>query len=319
MRPHRGYESHPSTFTIPASPMFQTQNPKNFSQAKSPAPARVVVRSTLRSRVHLPKNRRLAQELVWQWVQAKWPRLVPAPSDMERSHFERALPGQAVSVSTSADGLVWTLAVAHDERGGARTWMTRAQVADAGDADVLGLQTSCSDPGHAPMVVAPPRLLGTWVERLELEDGGIAVLGEAREVSSPEQLMAFCDHVLSGRRSLPVIALANKPGSRFYGVDPRGLAEAVRGLAHVACLTPELAARVKDRLAENFGVLPGAARIYAPHFSAQDTAEQHPLVRDNTSPAAKDPGAFRRLLCRQICALSASTVVGNESLLQGSL
>lgn len=298
--------------------MFQTQNPNNFSQAKSPAAARVVVRSTLRSRVHLLNNRRLAQELVWQWVQAKWPRLVPPPSDMERGHFERALPGQAVSVSTSADGMVWTLAVAHDERGGARTWMTRAQVADAGDADVLGLQTSCSDPGHTPMVVAPPRLLGTWVERLELEDGGIAVLGEARDFRSPEQLTAFCDHVLSGRRRLPVIALANKPGSRFYGVDPRGLAEAVRGLAHVACLAPDLYAHVKDRMGETFGVVPGAARIYAPHFSAQDSAELHPLVRDNTAPTAKDPGAFRRLLCQQVCALSTRTMAGDEALFQGA-
>lgn len=281
---------------------------------KSRPSAKVVVHCTLRSPAHPSRNRRLAQELVWDWVRAKWPRLVPSLGDMERGHFERALPGQALTVSTSGDGAVWTLAVAHEERGGARTWMTRAQVADAGDAYVLGLQTSCSDPIHAPMVVAPPRLLGAWVERLELEDGGVAVLGDARHVTDAAQLEAFLVHVSSDRRSLPVIALANKPGSRFYGVDPRGLAEAVRGLAHVACLTPELAAQVAGRLGDPFGVVPGAARIYAPHFRATDAPQQHPLVRDNTPAGANEPGAFRRLLCRQICALSARAANTDDAL-----
>ncbi|MGS0757813.1 hypothetical protein ACVBEH_25990, partial [Roseateles sp. GG27B] len=119
--------------------------------------------------------------------------------------------------------------MAHSERDGARTWMTRVLVAEDGDADVMGLQTSCTDLPFAPLVVAPPRLLGLWVERLQLEDGGLAVLGEPREVSDDDQLDAFCRHVMSERRTLPIIALANSPHSRFYGVDPRGLAEAVRG------------------------------------------------------------------------------------------
>ena len=275
-----------------------------------------VVRSALCSAVHSPANRHRAQQLVWDWVGAKWPRLLPSPSEMERGHFEYAVPGQELLVKTSSDGSVWTLAVAYNERRGTRTWMTRAVVADAGDADFMGLETSCTDVPDAPLVIAPPRLLGSWVERLELEDGAVAVLGAPREVNDQVQLAAFCKHVLSGKRRLPVIALANKPNSRFYGVDPRGLAEAVRGLAHVACLTPELAPDVAQQLGHEFGIVPGAARIYAPGFAANSQSRDHPLVRDSRAAGlrSEDAGAFRRLLCQKVCALSVFAAQDFETL-----
>lgn len=279
---------------------------------------RHVVRTTLRSAVHSRSNRQRAQELVWEWIGAKWPRLMPSPSEMERNHFEFAVPGQELAVSTSGNGAVWTLGVAYTERRGTRTWMTRAVVADAGDADMMGLQTSCTDVPDAPLVVAPPRLLGSWVERLALSDGVVAVLGEPREVSNPAQLSAFCEHVLSGARNLPVIALGNRPNSRFYGVDPRGLAEAVRGLAHVACVDPDLSAGVAQRFGEHFGIVAGAARIYAPGFSATAAPLDHPLLRDQRARGARadDAGAFRRFLCEKICAMSVVTATDFEAVLK---
>ena len=275
-----------------------------------------MVRATLKSAVHSHSNRRRAKELAWEWVGAKWPRLMPLPSEMENDHIERSSQGQELSVTTSGGGSVWTLSVAYSERRGTRTWMTRARVADAADADVMDLQTLCSEPLDAALVVAPPRLLGAWVEGLELEDGGVPVLGTPREVNDPKQLAAFCDHVLSATRTLPVIALANKPNSRYYGVDPHGLAEAVRGLAHVACVAPEVAAAVKGRLGESFGLVAGAARIYAPRFGASAALAEHPLIR-NTAPAsasaAPDAGAFRRLLCRKVCAMSVDASASREA------
>ena len=281
--------------------------------------AKTVVQSVLRSAMHSHGNRSRAKELAWEWVSAKWPRLIPSPSEMERGHFERSVPGQELSVNTNGDGSVWTLSVAYSERRGTRTWMTRALVADADGADVMGLQTSCSDLPDAPLVVAPPRLLGVWVQRLELQDGAVAVLGEPREVNDRKQLGAFCDHVLSASRSLPVIALSNKPNSRYYGVDPQGLAEAVRGLAHVACVDPSVAAGVKERLGEDFGLVAGAARIYTPRFSADALVPDHPLVRDtHASGLAKpeDAGAFRRLLIRKICAMSVGASANLETFAQ---
>ena len=291
---------------------------KTVTQIRSKSSIRHVVRSTLRSTNHSTSNRSRAQALVWEWVGAKWPRLMPSASEMERQHFAYAVPGQELAVSTSQDGLVWTLAVAYNERRGTRTWITRAVVADIGDADVMALQTSCTDVADAPLVVAPPRLLGAWVERLELEDGAVAVRGEPRDVRDAQQLAAFSSHVLCAERTLPVIALSNKLNSRFYGVDPRGLAEAVRGLAHVACVAPEIAPRVAETLGRNFGIVAGAARIYAPGFSMDSAARAHPLVRDTRSGDNKpeDAGAFRRLLRQKICALSVGTRTDFDALLQ---
>ncbi len=250
-----------------------------------------------------------ARELAWDWVGARWPRLLPSPYDREKGDLHCALPGRRLAVSTSDDGRVWALEVAYTERDGTRTWRTQAMVTDAGDVDVIGLETTCSSAASAPLVIAPPKLLGAWVENLDLDDGGLAVLGEPRMVGDEEQLGVFSTQLLSESRSLPVIALTNKPGSRYYGVDPRGLAEAVRGLAHVACITPEMAGLLARRLAGGHGPAPGAARIYRPGFSATAVRGDHPLVRDATAigpEGVRDQAAFRRLLCRKICEMSVS-------------
>jgi hypothetical protein len=305
LRKLRGRAFRPSK-----TPYAMHHDPHNATSAPlAAAQVKPVVRCALRSAAHSHENRRRAKDLFWRWVGAKWPGLMPVASDLERSHLERRLPGRRLTVATDSDGAVWSAEVAYSEKDGTRTWTTRAVVADTGDADVLALQTACSGATSGPLVIAPPRLLGEWVERLELEDGGIAVIGEPRMVTEPDQLAAFCDHVLSSRRTLPVVALTNKPNSRYYGVDPRGVAEAVRGLAHVACLTPELAAAAAERLGARLVPVPGVPRIYAPNFDPAAAPKDHPLMR--LSPAAlaakaDDPGALRRLICARICNMSVS-------------
>lgn len=288
--------------------------PRNATRG---APAlRIVVRSALRCVNRSPTNRRRAQQQVWDWVCAKWPRLRPSLEEMESTQHECALPGLELSMSAREDGSEWTLSVAQAERHSARVWFTRATVRDGGDADLVGLETACTELDHAPHVIAPPRLLGLWVQRLDLEDAGLAVIGEARHVEDDEQLDAFCAHVLSPQRTLPVIVLSNSPHSRFYGVDPRGLAEAVRGLAHVTCMAPWLAPEVGRRFGDEFGLVSAAARIFQPGFSANAALELHPLLRDLRNPGetrAADPGAFRRLLCRRICAMSVESTPGMDA------
>ena len=105
---------------------------------------------------------------------------------------------------------------------------------------------------------------------------------------------------------LPIIALTNRAGTRFYGVDPAGLAMAVRGMAHVACLSPEQAAELTAELGPHLGVVPGAARIYAPGVPIAASPQHHPLLRNHHAggSSAAQAGAFRRQLCQRICALS---------------
>jgi hypothetical protein len=268
---------------------------------------RAVVRSSLRSAAHSPANRRRARELAWRWVGSKWPRLLPSATELESDFIERAAPGQELRVAGSGDDPAWTLSLAHTDSRGGRTWMIEVHVGDAGTTDLLRVQTSCAGHSNSPLVVAPPRLLGLWVEHLELDDGGVPVIGEPRAVDSRQQAQAFCDHVLSGARSLPMIALSNNAHSRHYGVDPRGLAEAVRGLAHVACLSPDISGIVTQTLGPDFGPATGAARIYAPGFNALATRDDHPLIkplRGGADVASGDPGSFRRFLVQRVCAFS---------------
>ena len=268
---------------------------------------RTVVRSSLRCVAHSLANRSRARELVWRWVGSKWPRLVPPTVELEGDLIERAAPGQELRVTGSGDGLSWSLLLAHADGKGGRTWMVEVQVADAGDADMLRVQTSCAGKTDGPLVVAPPRLLGLWVEHLDLDDGGVPVIGEPRAVDSLQRAQAFCDHVLSDSRGLPVIALSNNAHSRYFGVDPRGLAEAVRGLAHVACISPDATGIVTQTLGPHFGPDTGAARIYAPGFNALAAQGDHPLVRPARGPPdvpLGDPGSFRRLLVQRVCAFS---------------
>ena len=292
-------------------------HPSGVAAARPPGHLQTVVHTALPCEARSSRNRKQAQQLVWEWVGAKWPRLLPLARDMEQSHLERSLHDQALRVSTSKDGATWTLDVMHTEKRSQRLWTTRARIADNGQADMVSVQTSCSEVGHAPLVVAPPRVLGAWVEQLALDDGGYAVLGTPRHVGELANLDAFCAHVLSERRTLPIIALAHKAMSRHFGVDPEGLALAVRGLAHVACLSPEVAAAVPAALGQGSGVVHGTARIFAPGFHARSPLERHPLLRDNRaagSEAGEDPGSFRRLLVRHVCAMGVKTFAESPGL-----
>jgi|GEM_PF-939813 len=271
-----------------------------------------VVRAQLRSKLEPGVAGRIARELTWQWVASKWPRLLPSAAGMDSDDYARSGPGQKVVASARADGSGWTLTIAFNERNGSRTWITHADISRAGDALTLSLQTGYTAIADAPMVVAPPRLLGSWVEQLNLTDGSVAVISEPREVGTPEQLARFIAHVLSPERGLPIIALSNRPGTRFFGVDPGGLATAVRGLAHVACLAPEVSDAVAEQLGPHLGVIPGAARIYSAQTAIAASSQDHPLIRNHyaggNTPA--NASAFRRLLCQRICALSVRDLPG---------
>jgi hypothetical protein len=48
------------------------------------------------------RNRRRAQELAWEWVGAKWPRLVPLARDMGQQQIERNLHDHALRVTPPA-------------------------------------------------------------------------------------------------------------------------------------------------------------------------------------------------------------------------
>lgn len=308
-----GAMSHTQVDPMPLSPIPVAQ-----SATATPREIRPVVHARLRANHAAQETCRVARDLAWQWVASKWPRLLPSTADMAAHHCARNAPGQWL-VADGQDGAGWTMTVGFDERHGGRSWVTRVEIGQDAGLPLLALQTGCTAPEKAPLTVAPPRLLGSWVERLDLVDGPVAVISEPRAVGNPRQLEHFLAHVAAPARTLPIIALTNRPNTRFFGVDPAGLAMAVRGLAHVACLSPEVADELAARLGPHLGVVPGAARIYGAGAPITASSGHHPLVRHHHSGdnASAHAGAFRRQLCQRICALSVRHLAGASNLEPG--
>lgn len=270
-------------------------------------PAPVLVRSLVGSPTHSAHNRQLAQDLAWSWVRSKWPRLAPPAPLLGRHQFHSSAPGKALAVDTSADGRTWTLEVAVAERDSARAWITKVVIADGGTTDVLGIETRCTAPPGAG-IVAPPALLGTWVDRLQLVDGGVALQGEPALVEQEDAFEAFCRHLLARERRLPLVVLANKPNSRYYGTDPRGVAEMARGIAHVVCVAPEAVASFARRFGRPRAPVPGSVRVYLPGFQESGDNREHPLIVPPAGEPQPGTAPFRRLLRQQLCELSVQAV-----------
>jgi hypothetical protein len=164
-------------------------------------------------------------------------------------------------------------------------------------------------------VVAPPKLLASWVQRLPLDDDGIPVMGSARFVESQADVETLCRQLKQPGRRLPIVVLANKPGTRYYGIDPRGIAESLQGLAHVVCLAPDALAELTDRFGQRLAPVPAAVRIYLPGFAPEHASGQHPIIRprakaEDADPAVNEATAFRRYVCQRVCELAVGAGAG---------
>lgn len=268
-----------------------------------------VVRTLLTSRTHSQANRRLARALVWRWVASRWPNLMPTGVAADRPHLDSELPGRSLSVRTSSDGAVWQLSVTHQERPHAPRWRTQAVVADASTADVLSLETACSDPASA-RVIAPPAVLGSWIERLATDDAGIVLRSQPRLVEDEAQVAEFLRHLTLPERRLPFLVLARKASSRHYGTDPQVLNDAVLGLAHVACLAPVAVLACRAAFGPESSPVQGAVRLYLPGFAAGVDAPLLPLPQGNAASVNQSgrtrPSELRRALRHRLCQLSVN-------------
>jgi hypothetical protein len=268
----------------------------------------LVVCSTLKSRSHSAANRQRAQQLAWRWIREKWPRFVSGSMDLEGGRLERSNPGARLIVSSANEGTSWMAEVTEVARD-SRQWRTRVVVAEGVGVDILAVQTACSRSGPAPVTVAPPKLLAAWVEALDVHDATEPAFGQPWWVTDETQAAEFLDHVLDGQRALPVIALANKGTSRYFGVDPEALAKSMQGMAHVACVTQEARDVLKRRLGPRLAPLQGAARIYGAGLDDDESEDDHPLVRQPGLVAVERVDAslasFRERIIRAVCASSA--------------
>ncbi|MGE4240480.1 hypothetical protein [Ramlibacter sp.] len=283
------------------------------AKAGSPSRHEAVLRSLMSCQAHSAANRRLARDIVWRWLGSRWPHLRPNAALMERDELESASGRSSLRVATSEDGAVWTLTVSSREREADPEWTTRAVVADGGAADLVAVETSCSDLSAA-WVISPPAVLGQWVDRLRLEDAGVPVTGQPRHVTDEAQARALFDHVTGDGRRLAVVLLAAKGDSQYYGVDPRMVAQSVRGLAHVACLTAPALGEWSKLCGRAASPVTGTARIYVPGYGARSTGNDvappsfSVLPRPDLATEGKSQATeLRHRLSRQLCALTVAT------------
>lgn len=280
-----------------------------LSQATRPSgDFQLMVCSTLKSRARTAANRQRARQLAWRWIREKWPRLVHGDMDPTAARLERSCPGASLTVSNGIEGATWVAEVIELARD-SREWRTRAAVAEGQDFDILKIEIACSPMATPPAVLAPPKLLAAWTAGLQLHDAAEPVLGEPWCVNDEAAAADFVEHLVAEQRSLPVITLASKGSSRYFGVDPEVMATTMKGMAHVACVTPEARLVVARRLGARLSPVQGAARIYGPGLGPDDPPGHHPLVRPpgpDDTPRDKAPVvSFRQSIIRSACATSA--------------
>lgn len=276
---------------------------------------RLMVSSTLKSRVHSAANRQRAQQLAWRWIRDRWPRLAHGVADPAGGRMERFHAGARLTVLSEDRAASWIAEITDIARD-SRPWRTRVAIMDGPDVDILMIQAACVQTLATPAKVAPPRLLAAWAEGLEIHDAAEPAFGVPWSVDDEAGIERLLGHLLAEHRSLPVITLASKGTSRYFGVDPAALATAMQGMAHVVCVTQEARLGVSRRLGARLAPVQGAARIYAPGLREGDSAEHHPLVRPpGADQVAQDRAtpSFRLAIIGSACAASVRAAGENRA------
>ena len=187
-------------------------------------------------------------------------------------------PARSVSLA-SPGGRLWSATIdVPDTEVPGRTWVTEITL---GQRD--GLEThfgsrlfNVSQSADAPFVPSVPKV-ARWILRdLPCATDGVPLSPEPTWIDAPhiEQLLAL---LTQSTRQLPVVVVA-EPLSRPLAARPDELAARLPGAAHIVALT-DAAARELTRVAgRELSVFDGAARIYLPGFTLEETdAFRHPL------------------------------------------
>lgn len=205
------------------------------------------------------------------------------PDDIS-SDFECKGPGADKVVVVRYEG-IWAMQADTFDRGPYRRWrveMVLLQDAQAAPAVSLVLHTSgpVDQPVPEPTV---PRLAGELIDKIgliDLRDG--ATLSTAPEhIESEADVDGLVAKLRSRDRQHPIILQSQylKEGVAKTLLDPVGLAEKLRGLAHVVTLGREHFASwaLTDRLSKRFSVFGASLRMYRPGFTTEDDPDNHPL------------------------------------------
>jgi hypothetical protein len=229
-------------------------------------------------------SREYIRESVMSWAARKWPELLVG-RDACGVAFAAQSASASVQVTCAGDGdYVWAFnGIGPD--GSGRVWETRVLVLGGDDHDLVAVRTGYASDAAATPVCAQPQFLRSLVEHLPFDDGGFPLSTQPWPVPSFAAFANFRDHLLSPRRTLPILAVASGEAERSGAAapSPAVLARALCGLAHVVSLSGVGLSCLEGCLGSGMAVHAGEARLFMPGLAAGFDPERHPAF---TQPRA---------------------------------
>jgi hypothetical protein len=243
-------------------------------------------------------SREYVRETVLGWGARKWPDLFAGRNEFEPD-FETHLDSSRVQVASARNGgFAWSFKGVRPDLTASRLWETRVLFLGHGDQDLLLVSTGYLGESDFRVLVAQPGFLCGLVDHLPFEDGGYPVCTAPRHVLNDAAFANFRDHLLSPRRTMPVLVLGSSPTSseardwdESRHVDARSIARRLCGLAHVVCLGPLVLGRLEDWLGSELAVDVGQARLFMPGLDDEAPEAAHHPAFSPARPVANRAAA----------------------------
>lgn len=205
------------------------------------------------------------------------------PDDVS-GDFECKGPGDDRVVVVRYEG-IWAMQADTFESPTDRRWrLEMVLLEDSTSAPALSLVLHATGPAdQAVPEPSIPRLAGELIDRIGLIDlrDGTTLSIAPEQIESESDVDSLVAKLRSPDRQHPIIVQSQylKEGVAKTLLDPAGLAERLRGLAHVVTLGREHFASwaLTDRLSKRFSVFGASLRLYRPGFTTEDDPESHPL------------------------------------------
>ena len=244
-------------------------------------------------------SRDYLRETVLAWGARRWPDLFDGRNEYATDDLETELGSALVQVTSPRDsGLAWSFRGIRPGLTASRLWETRVLFLSQGDQDLLFVGTGYLGQTDAPVAVAQPGFLCGIIDHLPFDDGGYRICTEPRQVLNDAAFASFRDHLLSPRRTMPVLALGSSPAwgeARDWADsgtgDARSIARGLCGLAHVVCLGPLVLSKLESWLGSELAVKVGQARLFMPGLGDGSAgAADHPLFLPRLGRAGEAGG-----------------------------
>jgi hypothetical protein len=271
---------------------------------ESPAPVRPATLTALLQTRSSGYSREFLRESVLAWAARKWPELFVGRNVYEpafQSHSGRS----QIQVTSACDGNhAWSFKGIRPDVTGARYWETRVLVLGNEGHDLLGVSTGYLGDVDPKATVAQPAFLNGLIEHLPFEDGGYPVCTVPRQVFDERAFVNLHDHLLSQRRTLPILIVGagsssseSRDWEEPHRINARSIAQQLCGLAHVVCVGPLILGLLEARLGSDMAVRSGEARLYLPgpgNTEREQRRRSAQALPDTTHFAAGDVGAAAR-------------------------